>query len=61
VIPKCDKNKNTDKVVQEQGCDSTTVNHEASKKQKKRKVSRNTDNSSTKNQQEIRDTTQIEG
>jgi hypothetical protein len=61
VIPKCDINKNADKVVQEQSCDSTTVNHEASKKQKKRKGSRNRDNSSTRNQQEVRDTTQIEG
>jgi hypothetical protein len=61
VIPKCDNNKNTDTVVWDHGCDSTVVNHEASKKQKKRRVSRNRDNSNSNNQPEVRDTTQAEG
>jgi hypothetical protein len=63
VIPKCDNDKNGDTVVQDHGYDCTVVDHEASKKQKKRKGSRNRDNSNSKNCPEIRDTnnTPIEG
>jgi hypothetical protein len=61
VIPKCDNSKDTDKVTQDHGCDNSPVNQEASKKQKKRRSSRNRDNLSKRNQPEVRDATHTEG